>query len=221
MCGIIGFSGREIGQFEIANNYHNHRGPDDTGLYYDRKNKIGLGHTRLSIQDTTYRGHQPMTSEDKRVTIVYNGEIYNFRELREELENKGSRFSGLSDTEVLLNLYLIEGEELLLKLNGIFAFAIWNAETGDLFIARDGLGVKPLYYCSSKKNFAFASEIKALLKIIPREKQLDLDSIYRYLTFLWCPDSGTPLLSVKKLFYSQHVMAAIIIPRLLLQLIKF
>jgi len=199
MCGIIGYSGGNPVQFAEANNCQSHRGPDDVGLYFDRNNKIGLGHTRLSILDPTYQGHQPMTSEDEKVTLVFNGEIYNFREIRTELEAKGIRFHGLSDTEVLLNLYLVEGEESLLKLNGIFAFAIWNAETENLFIARDGLGVKPLYYHSSNKNFAFASEIKALIQLIPEERKLDYEAIHRYLTFLWCPDSGTPLDSVKKL----------------------
>lgn len=200
MCGILGYSGSfdaaglSAGLDTIA-----HRGPDDSGMYADEQAGVGLGHVRLSILDISSLGHQPMLSSDGMVVLVFNGEIYNFRELRSELEGRGYRFRGHSDTEVLLNLYLEEGEKLMPRLNGIFGFAIWDNRTRSLLIARDGLGVKPLYYCSSRKGFAFASEIKGLLQLVPEEKSLDPVALYRYSSFLWCPGEGTPLKSVRKL----------------------
>ena len=203
MCGIGGYFG-EFGQdgeemLERTNRIQHHRGPDGKGLWMDTARGIGLCHQRLSIIDLSPTGHQPMVSTDGKVVLVYNGEIYNFRELRVELEDEGFVFRGESDTEVLLNLYIDKGERMLPLLNGIFAFAIWDSEKQELFIARDGLGVKPLYYFAEGEHFAFASEIKALLHMIPKEKALDITAIHRYLTFLWCPGEGTPLKSVRKL----------------------
>ncbi|MCG8345682.1 MAG: asparagine synthase (glutamine-hydrolyzing) [Chlorobiales bacterium] len=200
MCGILGYSGSfdaaglSAGLETIA-----HRGPDDSGMYADEQAGVGLGHVRLSILDVSSLGHQPMLSSDGRVVLVFNGEIYNFRELRSELEARGYRFRGHSDTEVLLNLYLEEGENLMARLNGIFGFAIWDNRTRSLLIVRDGLGVKPLYYCISRKGFAFASEIKGLLQLVPEERQIDLSALHRYMSFLWCPGEGTPFKSVRKL----------------------
>ena len=134
-----------------------------------------------------------MLSADGQVVLVFNGEIYNFRELRKEMEAKGHVFRGHSDTEVLLNLYLDQGEEMFTRLNGIFAFALWDGRTDMLLVARDGLGVKPLYYAESLQGFVFASEIKALLPLLPKGGELDLVSLHRYLGFLWCPGDGTPL----------------------------
>jgi asparagine synthase (glutamine-hydrolysing) len=130
---------------------------------------------------------------------VFNGEIYNFCELRSDLETKGFSFRGHSDTEVLLNLYLAEGEAMLSRLNGIFAFALWDSRKQSLLIARDALGVKPFYYAALNGRFAFASEIKALLHLVPEARELDVVSLHRYLSFLWCPGEGTPLKSVRKL----------------------
>ena len=160
MCGIAGYWGgfdaRLLGEMgrSIA-----HRGPDDVGDYHDSDAGIGLVHRRLSILDLSPTGHQPMASDDGAVVLVFNGEIYNFRELRTDLESSGHRFRGHSDTEVLLALYLREGEGMLSRLNGIFAFAIWDARSRKLFLARDGLGVKPLYYAETDAGFIFASEI--------------------------------------------------------------
>ncbi|WP_256091618.1 asparagine synthase (glutamine-hydrolyzing) [Candidatus Thiosymbion oneisti] len=176
-----------------------HRGPDDSGLHVDKTAGIGLGHTRLSILDLSPHGHQPMLSGDGQVALVFNGEIYNFRELRKELEAKGYDFRGHSDTEVLLNLYLDQGEAMLPRLNGIFAFAMWDRRKGTLLVARDGLGVKPLYYAESPQGFVFASEIKALLPLLPQGRELDVLSLHRYLGFLWCPGDGTPIKPVRKL----------------------
>ena len=140
-----------------------------------------------------------MVSEDGQVVLALNGEIYNYRELRAELVSKGYLFRGQSDTEVLLNLYLDVGEALLPRLNGIFAFAIWDCRFGSLLLARDGLGVKPLYYAESRTGLAFASEIKALPAPASRPQSLDHRALLRYLSYLWCPGAGTPLKAVRKL----------------------
>ena len=190
-----------------------HRGPDDSGLFEDRSHGVGLAHTRLSINDLSPLGHQPMLSDDGQVVLVFNGEIYNFRELRFDLEAEGYSFRGHSDTEVLLNLYLAQRHKadgvqaMLRRLNGIFAFAIWDAGCGALLIARDALGVKPLYFSATSDGIAFASEIKALLQLLPSSGQrvenlwgvLDAAAINRYLSFQWCPGDGTPTRLVRKL----------------------
>ena len=200
MCGVLGFSGRfdaaalTAGLHSIA-----HRGPDDTGQFIDSDSGIGLGHVRLSILDLSSLGHQPMTSPDGAVVIVFNGEIYNFRELRAELEANGHRFRSQTDTEVLLNLYLAEGEAMLSRLNGIFAFALWDGRSKSMFLARDGLGVKPLYYATTDRGVAFSSEIKSLIRLVPEVRELDAVALHRYMSFLWCPGEGTPLKAVRKL----------------------
>ena len=121
MCGIVGVFGGDLSTIENANLAIKHRGPDDYGIYVNNSLKISLGHRRLSILDTSSLGHQPMSSDNGKVVLVFNGEIYNYKELRSDLIRKGFSFKGESDTEVLLNLYLSEGKEMLLKLNGIFA----------------------------------------------------------------------------------------------------
>ena len=201
MCGIVGFSGSgEAGvNIEAALKLLQHRGPDDSGLYIDDSNKVVLGHTRLSILELSPLGHQPMVGANGDVVITFNGEIYNFRELRDELEEKGYSFRGHSDTEVLLNLYIDAGEAMLTRLNGIFAFAVWDHRIKSLLLARDGIGVKPLYYSETLKGFSFSSEIKALLEQATQSRELDLVSLNRYMSFLWCPGDGTPLKSVRKL----------------------
>lgn len=199
MCGILGYSGTFAGgAIAQANRVQAHRGPDDAGQFIDSEAGVGLGHVRLSILDLSSLGHQPMASEDGLVVLVFNGEIYNFRELRGELVSKGYRFRSQSDTEVLLQLYLAEGEAMLGRLNGIFAFALWDKRDGSLFVARDALGVKPLYYAETQQGFAFASEIKALMCLVPEARELDFVALHRYLSFLWCPGEGTPLRSVRK-----------------------
>jgi asparagine synthase (glutamine-hydrolysing) len=206
MCGIVGIFGGDLSKVEDANSAIDHRGPDDCGIYTNQSLKVGLGHRRLSILDTSSLGHQPMYSNDGKVVLVFNGEIYNYKELRSDLKRKGFVFQGKSDTEVLLNLYLSEGKEMLPKLNGIFAFAILDTNSESLFVARDALGVKPLYYSTKDNMFAFASEIKALLKLIPNNKELDAESINRYLSFLWCPGDGTPLKSVQKVLPGEAII---------------
>jgi asparagine synthase (glutamine-hydrolysing) len=206
MCGIIGTYRGNIESIKDATSLLSHRGPDDNGVFLDSSSKVALGHQRLSIIDTSSLGHQPMISNDGEVVIVFNGEIYNYQTLREDLEKAGNKFLGNSDTEVLLNLYLSEGKKMLTKLNGIFAFAIWDNRSKSFFVARDALGVKPLYYFIDDSIFSFSSEIKALLKLIPKDQELDYESINRYLSFLWCPGKGTPLKSVHKLLPGEAII---------------
>ncbi len=200
MCGILGFQGDfdasalQTGLRAIA-----HRGPDDGGTFLDPAARVGLGHARLSIIDLSPLGHQPMASEDGRVQLVFNGEIYNYQELRRELESKGHRFRGHSDTEVLLRLWMDQGEAMLPRLNGIFGFAIWDAGRGSVLVARDALGVKPVYVSRTERGVAFGSELKGLLKLVPEARELDQVALHRYLSFLWCPGEGTPLRRVRKL----------------------
>ena len=176
-----------------------HRGPDDCGHFVGVGVPVALGHTRLSIQDVSCLGHQPMLGADGAVALTFNGEIYNFPALRAGLAADGYPFRGHSDTEVLLALYLRDGANMLSALNGIFAFALWDARRAELLVARDALGVKPLYFSETAGGFAFASEIKALLPLVDDPDGIDAQAIHRYLTFLWCPGDGTPLRGVRKL----------------------
>ena len=200
MCGILGFSGNfDTAKLHAGLDSIAHRGQDDSGVFVSTSVGIGLGHHRLSIVDLSPLGHQPMLGAEGTVVLIFNGEIYNFRELRADLEAQGVGFRGHSDTEVLLNLYLAKGEAMLSQLNGIFAFALWDSRKQSLLIARDALGVKPLYYTTLNGRFAFASELKALLHLVSEARELDIVALHRYLSFLWCPGEGTPLKAVHKL----------------------
>lgn len=204
MCGIGGFSLFSESSLtktnlkKILNNIL-HRGPDDKGIYEDIENSVGLAHSRLSIQDLSSSGHQPMVSDDQRLVLVFNGEIYNFLELRSELISEGIKFKSHSDTEVLLQLYMKYGRDMLSRLNGIFAFALWDKNAQTLLLSRDNFGVKPLYYLPVNNSFYFASEIKALIPFLNNLRVLNPESIQNYLTFLYCPGKGTPFKSVNKL----------------------
>ncbi|NOQ14152.1 MAG: asparagine synthase (glutamine-hydrolyzing) [Methyloprofundus sp.] len=163
MCGILGqITSKPIDQNEFRKTLllMNHRGPDDNGVYFDKN--LAFGHTRLSILDLSNQAHQPMISTHKDYTLVYNGEIYNFAEIKRELEEKGHSFHSHSDTEVILNGFIEYQEEIVNKLNGMFAFAIYNKNNNDVFLARDRSGIKPLYYYNKENDFSFSSEIKAL-----------------------------------------------------------
>lgn len=168
MCGIAGIIGERPGlaleeRLNALNGHLRHRGPDDAGLWISPEGLAGLAHTRLSILDLSASGHQPMTSPDGRLVITFNGEIFNFRELREELEREGVVFRSHSDTEVLLHLYQRHGAAMLPKLRGMFAFCIWDECERSAFLARDPLGIKPLYHSSrADGSLVFASELKAL-----------------------------------------------------------
>lgn len=166
MCGIVGLwrHGRadiDAARFRAAVRVLAHRGPDGEGVFHDADSRLHLGHRRLAILDPTPAGAQPMASDDGDLVIVYNGEIYDFVELRRELEGHGHRFRTDTDTEVLLAAYRQWGADMLLRLNGMWAFAIWDRRERRLFAARDRFGVKPFLYCSTDTSFAFASELKA------------------------------------------------------------
>ena len=179
-----------------------HRGPDDEGIYIAETssgNRVALGHRRLSIIDLSPAGHEPMPDASGTVWLTYNGEIYNFKELRRELESLGHRFKSETDAEVIIYAYIEWGRECLSRFNGMFAFAIWDARDQSLFIARDRLGIKPLYYADTPAGFAFASEIKALLAIPGFERAPDLDALDQFMTFLWTPDPRTAFRGVSKL----------------------
>jgi asparagine synthase (glutamine-hydrolysing) len=205
MCGIAGLMNCGNGE-TLARMTHvqAHRGPDDSGLWQRRfpdGGYVGLGSRRLAILDLSPDGHMPMCNEDRTVWITYNGEIYNFVELRRELERKGHRFASHTDTEVIIHLYEQEGVDCVKRLNGMFAFAICDLRTASptLFVARDHFGVKPFYYFHDGKKFAFASEIKALLQVPEIEAELDPQSLHQYLTFLWVPDPKTMFRRILKL----------------------
>jgi asparagine synthase (glutamine-hydrolysing) len=165
MCGICGFvqakSGLDKRAVEKMMKLMKHRGPDDEGMHLE--DKVGLGHVRLSIIDLSAKGHQPMPNDDESLWIVYNGEIYNYIELREELKEKGATFKSKTDTEVLLKAYEHWGEKCLARLNGMFSFIIYDKKKNILFGARDRFGIKPFYYYKAPGKFIFASEIKPIL----------------------------------------------------------
>lgn len=201
MCGIAGHLGipyREDIAAEVLNRL-GHRGPDGSGQYSDANRGLGLFHTRLAIQDPTPAGAQPLRDPETGSVIVFNGEIYNFKKLRAELTSRGHVFRTGTDTEVLLVLYRTLGEDMLSCLNGIYAFAIWDPCSNMLFVARDGMGVKPFYYCDTSKGFLFASEIKALLCYPEVERTLNATALVSHLTYLWSPAPDTMLRSVRKL----------------------
>jgi asparagine synthase (glutamine-hydrolysing) len=220
MCGIVGVScdparsdpdlQSGIGSATFPDGHHfteidgalsalAHRGPDDFGVFTCPESGVRLGHRRLSILDTSSMAHQPMASDDGQVVLVFNGEIYNFRELRAGLVTSGCQFRSDSDTEVLLQMYLRDGEAMLPYLNGIFAFAIWDGRQKRMLLARDALGVKPLYFSESGGQFAFSSEIRSLRLLLPEPSALNHAALHRYMSFLYCPGEGTPFADVRKL----------------------
>jgi asparagine synthase (glutamine-hydrolysing) len=205
MCGINGIVNcGDRDTLARMTHVQAHRGPDDSGLWEKKLpdgSYIGLGSRRLAILDLSPSGHMPMCNEDRSIWITYNGEIYNFVDLRHELQNKGHSFSSHTDTEVILHLYEQEGPDCVKRLNGMFAFAICDLRSNPatLFIARDHFGVKPFYYFHEGKRFAFASEIKALLQVTEIDAVLDPESLHQYLTFLWVPDPKTMFRRILKL----------------------
>ena len=200
MCGIAGIIGHgNRAVIERMSALLSHRGPDDSGYFEAAESLVFLIHRRLSIIDTSSAGHQPMVDAERKLTIVYNGEIYNYRELRQELTSQGHVFTSHSDTEVLLRLYAIDGERMLKRLNGIYAFSIWDDHRKRLFAARDALGVKPFYYVEGSNWFSFASEIKALLAIPDVSAEINPEALYSHLIYLWSPSPATILKQVKKL----------------------
>ena len=201
MCGICGIF-NQVGYHIDRNTLESmtkaieHRGPDGEGHYVN--DEIGLGHRRLSIIDLE-GGAQPISNEDDTLQIVFNGEIYNFIEMRKQLEDAGHRFKTRSDTEVIIHAYEQWGTESVGRLNGMFAFALWNSRQHELVLARDHLGIKPLYYTVVKDQFLFASEIKALLKHPECLREVDLEALAELFTFRYVPSPKTLFKGIFKL----------------------
>lgn len=197
MCGINGFTFTDPAVLRRMHAATRHRGPDDQGFF--EAPGISFAHNRLSIIDPSPAGRQPMTTADGRYTITFNGEIYNYHELRGELERAGVRFQSQSDTEVLLYAFAREGEECLSRLNGIFAFAVWDDERKILTIARDQLGVKPLYYYWDGRRLIFSSEVKAILEHPEVPRRIDRQALNLYFRFLYVPGPRTMFAGIRKL----------------------
>lgn len=206
MCGIAGFIGiREEGLINRILSTIRHRGPDALNSWVDPAVPISLGHVRLSILDLTEMGNQPMWDDTGRFCITYNGEIYNYRELRSTLTGNGCKFRSDTDTEVLLTIFREKGPECLGDLKGIWAFAIWDSKERRLFLSRDPLGIKPLYFVSQGDIFLFSSEIKGLLCWQEFPKDIDKSAILETLIYLWNPGPRTMFAHVRKLLPGQSM----------------
>ena len=211
MCGLVGFRSKR--RFEVfrrslldAATSLKHRGPDDSGLYLDEKNGVGLAHRRLSIIDLSDAGRQPMSSEDGKVHIVYNGEVYNFLSIRNELVKRGHGFKTGTDTEVILKAYLEWGMQCLHRFVGMFAFALWDQRNESLVLARDRLGVKPLYYYQCCGDLAFASELKALMAFKEFCSEIDLESLPLFLHYQYIPAPRTIFKNTYKLLPGHYLV---------------
>ncbi len=204
MCGIAGFNWEDRELVTRMSEAIAHRGPDADGVWVGAG--VSLGHRRLSIIDLSAAGTQPMANDDGTLRITYNGEVYNFMDVRTDLEARGHVFRSRTDTEVILRAYEEWGVECLKRLNGMFAFAIHDTRTGEIFLARDRMGVKPLYYWANGGRFAFASEIKALLcdPQIPRSP--DLESVFHYLGYEFVPAPRTMFEAIRKLPPSHYMI---------------
>ena len=197
MCGIVGFNWRDERVIESATEILTHRGPDAGGVYVD--NYVSLGHRRLSIIDLSEHGRQPMSNEDGTVWVTYNGEIYNFLELREALVAKGHSFRSRTDTEVIVHAYEEYGPDCVQRFNGMFAFSLWDKNKKELLLVRDRLGVKPLYYYFRDQKLIFASEIKAILQVPEVEREVNPQALYGYVGYEFVPAPETIFRHIHKL----------------------
>ena len=200
MCGIVGFTNKVDNAETVLGKMMDrirHRGPDSDGKYIDEN--IAMGFRRLSIIDLSDVGSQPIFNEDRTLVLTFNGEIYNYKELREQLIKAGHSFYTATDSEVLIHGYEEWGEKLLDKLRGMFAFVIYNKLTGELFGARDFFGIKPFYYAEMQGTFMWGSEIKSFLDHPSFKKELDTSVLETYLTFQYSPTENTFFKGVKKL----------------------
>lgn len=189
MCGIVGFVANDRKEHVLADmlKVQSHRGPDDSGIFIDNEKGVHLGHNRLAIQDVTAHAHQPFISDCKNYMIVFNGEVYNFKIIKKELEERGYHFLSNSDTEVILYSYKEWGIEAIHKFIGMFAFALYDLQQEKLFLVRDRAGVKPLYYYSKGEHFLFASEIKAFHQYPDFEKRVNKEILPFYFQFAYIP----------------------------------
>lgn len=208
MCGICGYinNNNRYNNYDLIremNKQIKHRGPDDEGYYID--DDIVLGQVRLSIIDLSSEGHQPMVDVSDKFIIVFNGEIYNFREIRSELELLGYTFFSNTDTEVILYSYKEWGKNCVKKFNGMFAFAIWEKENKALTLFRDRVGIKPLYYFYDNNNFVFSSELKGIIQYPEFEKKINLDSLYMFFTFGYIPSPHSIYNNVYKLEAGSYI----------------
>jgi asparagine synthase (glutamine-hydrolysing) len=202
MCGIIGVVERKGVDEDLLLEMREtmvHRGPDDSGLWISRDRTVGLGHRRLSIIDLSEAGKQPMADCNEQIWITFNGEIYNFQEIRDELKKRGYRFRTQTDTEIIVDAYKEWGTDCLERFNGMFAFGIYDEEKKMVFIARDRVGKKPLYYSRQNGGLRFASELKALLKDPSLSKEIDFQALNHYLTFGYIGGDLSIFKSVRKL----------------------
>ena len=211
MCGIVGFRSdrnfKSLREFlPKATSCLSHRGPDDSGLFFDESCGVGLGHRRLSVIDLSKAGQQPMASDDGSVLIVYNGEVYNFKEIRNELEAAGHVFNSETDTEVVLNGYLKWGIECLQQFIGMFSLAIWDSRKQELYLARDRLGIKPLYYYFNQGTLLFASELKGLMAFRSFEREFEPDSIPLFLHYQYVPAPRTIFKNTYKLLPGNYLL---------------
>jgi len=196
MCGIVGFNWNDKTLLKKASKEIIHRGPDDSGTFIG--NNISLGHRRLSIIDLSKAGRQPMSNKKGTIWIVFNGEIYNFKELRKNLEKKYD-FKSNTDTEVLIYLYEEHGTDFIKLLQGMFAFCIYDSNKKIFFLARDRLGIKPLYYYNNAQEFMFCSEMKGILKHDKIEKSINFKALDSFLTFRANTSNESFIKKIKKL----------------------
>lgn len=201
ICGIISFDNKTVEKsvLQKMTDIIEHRGPDDEGHFINKNKNVGLGFRRLSIIDLSPAGHQPMSNFDSSVSIVFNGEIYNHLEVRKELEKLGYKYKSKSDTETLIYAYQQFGIDFIKKIHGMFVIAIWDERKKQLIVFRDRIGKKPFYYTFQNGVFVFGSEIKSILKHPAIKKEIDLDSMNHYLTFLIPPAPDTMFRNIKKL----------------------
>src|SRR5579864_1730296 len=208
MCGLVGALSFKSSSFRITENYMTrmrdvmaHRGPDGVGTWVSRDGRVGLGHRRLAIIDLSPRATQPMCNEDGTVWVVFNGEIYNHAEIRAELQLNGRHQwkTDHSDTEVIVHAFEQWGIDCISRFRGMFALAIWDAPSRTLWLARDRIGIKPLYWSLHHGRLSFASEIKALLTDPQQERAVDEQALYHYLSFLTTPAPQTLFKGIRKL----------------------
>ena len=206
MSGICGFKGlKDKELLAQMSETLRHRGPDQKGDYFDIENKIGLAHRRLSIVDLSLSAKQPLTNEDSSIYLICDGEIYNFKELRKDLKAKGHRFRSKTDSEVIIHAYEEYKEECLRYFNGMFAFCIWDKKRKEMFLARDRLGIKPLYYYLKNDIFLFSSELKALLNYKRITKELNYDALYLSLTLHYLPMEESVFKGIKHLLSGHYI----------------
>src|SRR5918999_235911 len=201
MCGIAGFVGSFVPRLaRRMNTAQAHRGPDGHGVYEDADAGIALAHVRLAVLDPSAAAAQPMHSSDGRFVLIFNGEIYNFRELRQKLAARGHNFTSTGDTEVLLHGLQEYGISFIEQLNGMFAFAWWDRYERELLLARDHLGIKPLYYATPQPGtLLFASEIKALCAHPNLKREPDFEALQQHLAYCHCSGERTALNGVRRL----------------------